>query len=192
MSVTVTEATKQRLARSKAVFGPEHDLSILDKLTVPKTFDDLVMQIHAADCNMFHPMVGMPRAYMEIPIWDGTYRSDGMGYEEPHIQVERWVYQVFHWWMPGTRSKCEAPICEQAWKDFVALRKEYAKLYGDASPVMIIRRQPEFEQERRPTRTRMNMRFCIPGLRIEKYKHFVDGVYDLCSDKYRVVPEAFV
>lgn len=190
MPVTVTEATRQRLARSKAVFGgPERDLSILDQLAIPKNFDDLIMQTQAQDCNMFFPMIGLPRAYMEIPVWDGSYVSNGMGGEEPNYHVERWVYKVFVWWASGTRSKCEALLCEAAWKDFVQLRKDFAKLYGDASPLIVIRRQPEFDQGRGPTRCRINMRFAIPGIDLSKYQHCWDERSDQFESRYSVARE---
>lgn len=193
MSVSVTEATRQRLAISKAVFGqPRVDLSILDKLSVPKNFDDLVMQIQAKDTNMFFPMTGMPMAFMEIPVWQGQYRDDGLGNKVPDYSVERWIYRVFHWWAKGTASKCEAALCEAAWKDFVTMRKEFAALYGDTPPLIVWRRQPEFEQERRPTRTRINLRFAIPGLQIEKYLHCHDGRGDAFNDHTEVVLEPIV
>jgi hypothetical protein len=202
MAVTFTEATKQRLINSTAVFGPPKvDMSALDLLAVPKNFDDLIMQMQAKDCNMFFPMIGLPRAYMEIPILNG--HPDPFDPSKPEVTMERWVYRVFNWWAKGTRSQTEVLLCEAAWKDFVELRKLFATFFGDAEPVIVWRRQPEFEEipaqrkgvcfEHNKKNCRdcahgpislINMRFAIPGLDIQRHKQCTDNPIDRSAHRF--------
>lgn len=162
-------------------------LAILDQLAVPKTFDDLVMQIQARDCNMFHPMMGVPRAYMEVPDDNGT--------------IHRWVYKVLSWHMMGPRSKCEAPLVAHYWKMFVELRREFARLYGDVEPVIVWRRTPEFEEipehksfdpnKVHPLACRMYLRFAIPGLDLQRgHPEFWNERMDRDDPQWQLRPEA--
>lgn len=211
MPVSVTEAVEQRLRNSKAVFGRPHvDMSILDSLAVPKNFDDLVMQITAQDCRMFFPMVGQPRAFMEVPYLTG--KPDPYDPSRPEIGMERWVYRVFIWRAKGTRSETESLLCEAAWKHFVDMRKQFAIFFDDAEPLIVWRRQPEFQEipAQRPSPcfehnkkrckkcahgplSAINMRFAIPGLDIERHKHCMDNpLYQLADQmdpRLEVVPE---
>lgn len=171
---------------------PQEILSILDHIAPPDTFDELVMQIQAKDCRMFHPMTGLPRAYMEVPGSEG---------------VERWVYKVFGWWMHGTRSQCEAPLAAAAWKTFVDFRKQFATFYGDMEPLLVWRREPEFEECSRQTGPcfehglkncgkcergplcKIYMRFAIPGLELGRHPQAWDERSDRTDRKYQVIPE---
>lgn len=174
------------------------DLSILDSLAVPKTFDDLVMQIQARDCNMFHPMMGLPYAYMEVPILIGHPLRN----PNPAVEYERWVYKVLSWHMPGPRSACEEPLVAHYWKMFVQMRKDFAKLHGDVDPLIVWRRYPEFEEipasqdfienRVRSLACRIYMRFAIPGLELRLRPEFWDERRDRDDTQWRLLPEAVV
>lgn len=169
-------------------------LPALDLLAAPQTFDDLIMQIEARDCNMFFPMIGQPRAFMEIPYLTG--KPDPYDPSKPGIGIERWVYRVFIWRARGTRSETEKFLCEATWKSFVDMRKQYATFFGDeAEPLIIWRRTPELQEIPQRSEfspcfehneescekcvhgpiTAINMRFAIPGLEIERHKHCTEN-----------------
>lgn len=169
------EAMRRLIAARANEVRDADRLSILDQLSVPKTVDDLEMQLVAKDCRMFHSMEGQPRAYMEVPT--------GV----PEWPMVRWVYVVFAVGVAGkTQRQAEPMICEYMWKAMVALRKEFESLYPDVDPCIVWRRHLELDhmparkkgpcfehQESRCTKcirdrlTRVTMRFAIPGLDLQ-------------------------
>lgn len=173
----LSESKRLRLAN-----GPER-LSILDQLSVPKNVDELEMQINDwKDCSMFFPMEGQPRAYMKVPVLLPN-NSVAVQTGEDALFV-RWVYVVIGWVMAAPQTRAEPLICEQIWKKFIELRRQYDALYPDHSPLLLWRRHAEvsvtgrrkageacFEHQKRRCKecaqgpvTRVTVRVAIPGL----------------------------
>lgn len=146
----VPSSARRRLLESKRRYEQDK-LYVWDHLTTPQTFDELIMLIEDhRDSNMFYPLMGMPRAYMEVPTG-----LEGVPYF-------RWIYQVLRFGMRGTREETEGPLAAHFWEIFVALRKEYEFKYPESDPILLWRRLPEIGTE--GGITWISMRFAIPGL----------------------------
>lgn len=186
---TLSKSVLRRLSATKLLAEAEViRLKILDKLAIPTNVDNLEMQITDwHDCNMFFPMEGLPRAYMEVPVRlvpDQRTLAQSVWGGNPDYCYERWVYSVIGWQMKAPRHVAEPLICEKMWKQFIELRRLYATKYDENQPLMVFRRHieitedghkgrmliPCFEHAQKRCkpcsvpRTRVTIRLAIPGL----------------------------
>lgn len=136
----------------------------LDDIPVPTTAAQLEAALGDRQ-DMFHAMPGIPRAYMEIPT---GFPQDG-GYRMP--SVLRVVYKVLAY-------KKTCPTVEMAhdaepelvacmWDDFKRIRVRMAEEFGEMTPVLFWRREPEFSVEHdegsKVAHARIYLRLDIPG-----------------------------
>lgn len=99
----------------------------------PRTITDL----HARVSDMFHCMVGPPRAYIEIPV-------AVPGYTTSYV---RGVYHVFKYAARGRREDFESHLCGRLWAHLVEAHKELTRRMGNVDKFLLFwRAVPRIEE----------------------------------------------
>jgi hypothetical protein len=143
--------------------------TVWDDMPAPETLEDLVLLIEdSKDCNMFHGMVGPPRAYFELPMEDGN--------------MLRVRYTVVGFIIKGKPNSAEKRLCKHMWEVFVRVRKHMNLMFPNMQPVVFWRNVPELE--RHGVATRIYFRFAVPGCDLTRLFASDKGYHDHERDGY--------
>lgn len=132
----------------------------LSEIKIPTNLESLVEAI--GTCTepycMFDALMGVPRAYMEIPTG-----NDKMPW------VVRGVYTTLGWQAHGSRADTEAALCKVMWDKFVWARDQ--QLAFTEPCLLFWRRVPQITEERDGRRkikciTKISCRVWIPGVEL--------------------------
>lgn len=152
-----------------------------DKIQPPATIEELTRAIGNRENNMFHCMVGPPRAYFEL--LTGICAN---GWPDTQQLIARFVYVVLAWKTP-VADDAEKVLTQRLWRQMIRARKAFDP---QDTPCLFWRRMPEYRVETTTSDDHGNvialqpedrvaiasMRLVVPGYHFLPHEVKVEGV----------------